>query len=80
MCGGNAQNAFAKGMHSARLIDDDALVFMVVAGGDLLDAARRRVECLGLSNVLFTGPVPRAEIPSYFTAMDVAFAGSVLPG
>ena len=53
------------------LRDAEDIVFVVCGTGADLDAARSRMSASGLTNVIFSGPVADADLPSYYSASDV---------
>jgi len=54
---------------------------LIVGGGDKEEEARSLAKKLGIdSNVVFTGPIPYDQIPSYFAACDLFVLPSVYEG
>jgi glycosyltransferase involved in cell wall biosynthesis len=63
-------------IRTAHLFDrtNKHIVFLMVGEGKLSAICRALVKKLRLSNVIFTGPVPFGDIPSYIHASDVCVA------
>ena len=66
----------AQGLHTlveaARLLQGEAVHFVFVGDGLTRSSLEERYKTYALSNVTFTGVVPRAEVPHYLAAADVA--------
>jgi len=57
------------------------VLFLIVGGGDKWEEARSLAKKLGIdSNVVFTGPIPYDQMPSYFAACDLFVLPSVYEG
>jgi colanic acid biosynthesis glycosyl transferase WcaI len=66
----------AQGLHtlveSASLLQNESVHFVFVGDGPVRGELEKTVQKYGLSNVTFTGLVPRHEVPGYLSAADVA--------
>jgi colanic acid biosynthesis glycosyl transferase WcaI len=66
----------AQGLHtlveSARLLQNESAHFVFVGDGPVRDELEEMVHRHTLSNVTFTGLVPRHEVPGYLSAADLA--------
>jgi glycosyltransferase involved in cell wall biosynthesis len=66
-------NALDGLIEAARLLRDEPIRFVIVGHGP--DGDRLRSLAADLSNVTFTGPVPKSEVPGALGRFDVCFVG-----
>lgn len=57
-----------------QLRDDDHIRFLIVGDGKERAALEAQAQQMGLSNVLFTGPQPKSEMPAVLAASDACIA------
>jgi glycosyltransferase involved in cell wall biosynthesis len=66
-------NALEALIGAARLLDDEAVRFVIVGHGP--DEQRLRALAAGLDKVVFTGPVPKRDVPATLRAFDACYVG-----
>lgn len=62
-------------LDAAALLRDAPLHIVVVGDGHEKARLQRRVQAEGLSNVSLLPPIPKAQIPSMLSAIDIAYIG-----
>jgi glycosyltransferase involved in cell wall biosynthesis len=73
-------------LDAAKLLEGSRVRFLIIGDGDHRDELRHQARTLGLTNVIFHGPVAKKEVLSYLTASDLcvlctwadSFLGTVL--
>ena len=68
-------NALDTLLDAAALLKDDALQFVLVGDGHEKHRLQQRVQAEGLSNVNLLPAIPKAQIPSFLAAVDIAYIG-----
>lgn len=66
-------NALEALIGAARLVAHDGIRFVIVGHGP--DAERLRALAAGLDNVIFTGPVAKADVPATLRTFDACYVG-----
>ena len=74
-------------LEAARILKGSRVRFLIVGDGDHRDELRRQAATLGLTNVVFHGPVPKKQVLGYLAASHVCvlctwphpFHGMMLP-
>jgi glycosyltransferase involved in cell wall biosynthesis len=69
----NAMDVF---VDAAKLMDGEAIAFVLVGGGPDKPALQRRAEEMGLDNVWFLDPVKKEQIPALLQLFDIAYIGA----
>ena len=62
-------------LDAAALMRDDPVQLLLVGDGHERERLQRRIEAEGLSRVHWLPPIPKAQIPSFLAALDVAYIG-----
>jgi glycosyltransferase involved in cell wall biosynthesis len=62
-------------MQTAALLKDRRVRFALVGSGSQKERIQKLAESLGLNNVAFMQPVPRASVPALLDAIDVLYIG-----
>lgn len=73
-------------LDGARLLEGSRVRFLIIGDGDHRDALRKQAETMGLTNVVFHGPIPKKLVLEYLAASHLAvlctwrhpFLGTVL--
>ena len=73
-------------LESAQILEGSRVRFLIIGDGDHRDALRTHAETLGITNVVFHGPVPKKQVLGYLAASHVCvlctwphpFLGTVL--
>lgn len=73
-------------LECARILEGSRVRFLIIGDGDHRDALRQQAETLGITNVVFHGPVPKKQVLDYLAASHVSvlctwphpFLGTVL--
>jgi glycosyltransferase involved in cell wall biosynthesis len=73
-------------LECARRLEGSRVRFLFIGDGDHRDALRKQAETLGLTNVVFHGPIPKKQVLAYLAASHVSvlctwphpFLGTVL--
>ena len=68
-------NALDTLLDAAAMMRDAALQFVLIGGGHEHARLAQRVASEGLANVCFLPPIPKAQIPSFLAAVDIAYIG-----
>ncbi len=68
-------NALDTLLDAAALLRGEPLRFVLVGGGHEQARLAQRVVNEGLSNVTLLPPIPKAQIPSFLAAVDIAYIG-----
>ena len=68
-------NALDVMLQAAALLRDAPLAFVLVGDGHEKAALQAQAQQLGLQNVAFFDPIPKAQIPSFLAAADIAYIG-----
>jgi glycosyltransferase involved in cell wall biosynthesis len=68
-------NALDTLLDAARLLRDEPLRLVLVGDGHERERLLRRVQAEALANVLLLPPVPKAQIPAFLAAIDIAYIG-----
>ncbi len=68
-------NALDTLLDAAALLRDAPLRFVLVGDGHLRGLLASRIVAEGLSNVALLPPIPKAQIPSFLAAVDIAYIG-----
>jgi glycosyltransferase involved in cell wall biosynthesis len=68
-------NALDTLLDAAALLRDAPLQIVMVGDGHEKQRLAQRVQQEGLSNVTMLAPIPKAQIPSFLAAIDVAYIG-----
>ncbi len=68
-------NALEFLVDAARLLEGDPVGFVLVGQGPEKASLRARASSLGLENMLFLDPIPKASIPAFLSGMDALFIG-----
>jgi len=68
-------NALDTLLDAAALLRGQGLHFVLVGSGHEQPRLAHRVAAEGLSNVSFLPPIPKAQIPSFLSAIDIAYIG-----
>ncbi len=68
-------NALDTLLDAAALLKAQPLRFVLVGGGHEQARLAARVQAEGLTNVRFLPPIPKAQIPSFLAATDIAYIG-----
>lgn len=62
-------------LDAAALMREDPVQLLLVGDGHERERLQRRIEAEGLSRVHWLPPIPKAQIPSFLAALDVAYIG-----
>jgi glycosyltransferase involved in cell wall biosynthesis len=62
-------------LDAAALMREDPVQLVLVGDGHERVRLQRRIEAEGLSRVHWLPPIPKAQIPSFLAALDVAYIG-----
>ena len=62
-------------LQAAALLRDAPLAFVLVGDGHEKAALQAQAQQLGLQNVAFFDPIPKAQIPSFLAVTDIAYIG-----
>jgi glycosyltransferase involved in cell wall biosynthesis len=74
--GGHAShNALHTLVDAAHLVQTEPVTFVLVGQGRFKEALQERARGLGLENIQFLPPVPKACIPTLLTSVDALFIG-----
>ena len=68
-------NALDVMLQAAALLRDAPLAFVLVGDGHEKAALQAQAQQLGLQNVAFFDPIPKAQIPSFLAVTDIAYIG-----
>ncbi len=68
-------NALDTLLDAAVLLKDEPLRFVLVGSGHEQERLAARAQALGLANVRFLPPIPKAQIPAFLAAIDIAYIG-----
>ncbi len=68
-------NALDTLLDAAALLRGEALQLVLVGSGHERDRLAGRIAAEGLSNVSLWPPIPKAQIPSFLAAIDIAYIG-----
>ena len=68
-------NALDVMLQAAALLRDAPLAFVLVGDGHEKAALQAQAQQLGLQNVAFFDPIPKAQIPSFLAVADIAYIG-----
>jgi glycosyltransferase involved in cell wall biosynthesis len=68
-------NALDTLLDAAHLVQDTALGLVMVGDGHLRARLEQRIKCEEITNVNWLPPIPKAQIPSFLSAIDVAYIG-----
>ena len=58
-------------IETAKLLADEPYLFYIAGAGSALSHGKRRVRSEGITNIIFSGPVPRHDLPNVLDAFDV---------
>ena len=58
-------------LEAAKILEDSRVRFLIVGDGDHRDELRRQAATLGLTNVVFHGPIPKKQVLGYLAASHV---------
>ena len=62
-------------LDAAALMREDPVQLLLVGDGHERERLQRRIKAEGLSRVHWLPPIPKAQIPSFLAALDVAYIG-----
>ena len=68
-------NALGTLLDAARLLEKDRIAIVMVGDGQEREQLARRVAQETIANVTMLPPIPKAQIPSFLDAIDVAYIG-----
>ncbi|MEY4753111.1 MAG: hypothetical protein RJA44_786 [Pseudomonadota bacterium] len=68
-------NALDTLLDAAKLLLDQPLKIVMVGSGHERDALAERIRTDGLTNVQLLAPIPKAQIPAFLAAIDIAYIG-----
>ncbi|PXW93550.1 glycosyltransferase involved in cell wall biosynthesis [Sphaerotilus hippei] len=68
-------NALDTLLDAARLLRDEPLAIVMVGSGHERDRLAQRITTEGLAHVQLLPPIPKAQIPSFLAAVDIAYIG-----
>ena len=68
-------NALEVMLQAASLLRDEPFAFVLVGDGHEKVALQAQAQQLGLQNVAFFDPIPKAQIPSFLAVADIAYIG-----
>ena len=68
-------NALDVMLQAAALLRDEPFAFVLVGDGHEKVALQAQAQQLGLQNVAFFDPIPKAQIPSFLAVADIAYIG-----
>ena len=58
-------------LEAAQILEGSRVRFLIIGDGDHRDALRTHAETLGMTNVVFYGPVPKKQVLGYLAASHV---------
>ena len=68
-------NALDVLLQAAALMQTEPFSFVLVGDGHEKTALQQQAQALGLQNVAFFDPIPKAQIPSFLAQIDIAYIG-----
>lgn len=68
-------NALDVMLQAAELLRNEPFSFVLVGDGHEKAALQRQARALGLDQVAFFDPIPKAQIPSFLARVDIAYIG-----
>ena len=68
-------NALDVMLQAAELLRNEPFSFVLVGDGHEKAALQRQTQALGLEQVAFFDPIPKAQIPSFLAEVDIAYIG-----
>jgi glycosyltransferase involved in cell wall biosynthesis len=68
-------NALDVLLDAARLVTDRPLRFVLVGGGQERERLAARIAQEGLAQVTLLPPIPKAQVPAFLAAIDIAYLG-----
>ena len=68
-------NALDVMLQAAALLRDEPFAFVLVGDGHEKASLQTQAQQLGLQNVAFFDPIPKAQIPSFLAVADIAYHG-----
>lgn len=69
-------NAMDTLIESAPLLKEEKVKFILVGKGPFKEGLENRARELGLDNIIFLPPIPKASIPSFLRQMDALYIGA----
>lgn len=68
-------NALDVMLQATELLRHESFSFVLVGDGHEKAALQRQTQALGLEHVAFFDPIPKAQIPSFLSQIDIAYIG-----